>query len=40
MQTVTVPQNDRIPTGTLHSITEQAGANDFEEFCTWIDRNR
>ncbi|MFW5918529.1 MAG: type II toxin-antitoxin system HicA family toxin [Haloferacaceae archaeon] len=37
---VTVPRTDRIPIGTLQSIADQAGANDFEEFCAWIDRNR
>ena len=39
-RTVTVPMHDRIRTGTLRSIAEQAGANDFEEFCRWIDRYR
>ena len=37
---VTVPMHDRIRTGTLRNIGEQAGMNDFEEFCAWIDRNR
>ncbi|WP_226013601.1 type II toxin-antitoxin system HicA family toxin [Halomicrobium salinisoli] len=39
-RTVPVPYHDRIDTGTLSSIAEQAGANDFDEFCRWIDRNR
>jgi predicted RNA binding protein YcfA (HicA-like mRNA interferase family) len=38
VRTVTVPQADPIPTGTLQSIAEQAGANDFHAFCRWIDR--
>lgn len=37
VRTVTVPQADPVPTGTLHDIAEQAGANDFREFCKWID---
>ena len=37
---VTVPLQDRIPIGTLRSIARQAGANDFEAFCRWIDENR
>lgn len=39
-RTVSVPQHDRIATGTLRSIMEQAGGEDFEAFCRWIDRNR
>lgn len=39
-RTVTVPMHDRIKTGTLRDIADQAGANDFDEFCKWIDRNR
>lgn len=38
VRTVTVPQADPIPIGTLHDIAEQAGANDFHDFCRWIDR--
>lgn len=37
---VTVPMHDRIDIGTLHSIANQSGANDFRKWCTWIDRNR
>ncbi|MGM0399572.1 MAG: type II toxin-antitoxin system HicA family toxin [Halobacteriota archaeon] len=39
---VTVPMKstDDIPTGTLQSIAEQCGANDFHAWCRWIDRNR
>lgn len=38
VRTVTVPQGDPIPVGTLQDIAEQAGANDFHEFCEWVDR--
>lgn len=39
---VTVPMKseDEIGTGTLHSIAEQSGANDFHAWCRWIDENR
>lgn len=37
---VTVPMHDRIDTGTLRSISRQAGAKDFDAFCRWIDANR
>ena len=40
VRTVTVPKADPIPTGTLHDIADQAGAEDFREFCEWVDRNR
>lgn len=36
---VTVPLHDELRTGTLRSIAESAGAEDFEAFCDWIDRN-
>lgn len=39
-RTVTVPRHDRIDTGTFRHIAEQAGADDFDAFCEWIDRNR
>jgi predicted RNA binding protein YcfA (HicA-like mRNA interferase family) len=39
-RTVSVPRHDRVREGTLRDIAEQAGANDFDEFCRWIDRNR
>ena len=39
--TVTVVAGqDPIPQATLHSIARQAGANDFGEFCDWIERER
>lgn len=37
VRTVTVPKADPIPNGTLHDIAKQAGANDFHDFCRWID---
>lgn len=37
---VTVPLHDRLKTGTLRNIADQAGAKDFQEFCRWIDRHR
>jgi predicted RNA binding protein YcfA (HicA-like mRNA interferase family) len=38
---VTVPMKseDEIPTGTLRSIADQCGANDFEAWCQWIDES-
>lgn len=38
---VTVPMKspDDIPTGTLRSIAEQCGANDFHAWCRWINQN-
>ena len=37
---VTVPLHDELRTGTLREIARQAGANDFDAFCDWIDANR
>lgn len=39
VRVVTVPQADPIPVGTLRQIAKQAGANDFERFCEWVERN-
>lgn len=39
-RTVSVPLHDRVRIGTLRGIADDAGAKDFREFCTWIDRNR
>jgi predicted RNA binding protein YcfA (HicA-like mRNA interferase family) len=39
-RTVTVPMHDRIRIGTLQNIAEQCGAEDFDSWCRWIDRNR
>ena len=37
---VTVPARDSISIGTLHDIADDAGAEDFEAFCEWIDEHR
>lgn len=39
-RTVTVPLHDRVRIGTLQNIAEQCGANDFHEWCVWIDKHR
>ena len=36
---VTVPLHDELRPGTLRSIANDAGANDFAAFCEWIDDN-
>ncbi|MFC3959060.1 type II toxin-antitoxin system HicA family toxin [Halovivax cerinus] len=36
---VPVPLHDERRTGTLRDSAERAGANDFDAFCAWIDRN-
>lgn len=36
---VTVPLHDELQTGTLRSIADRSGANDFDAFCSWIERN-
>jgi len=36
-RTVTIPLHHRIRVGTLQSIAEQCGANDFQAWCEWID---
>jgi predicted RNA binding protein YcfA (HicA-like mRNA interferase family) len=36
---VTVPMHDRIRIGTLRSIADQCGANDFHAWCRWIDHH-
>jgi predicted RNA binding protein YcfA (HicA-like mRNA interferase family) len=38
VRTVTVPHGDPVSIGTLHDIADQAGAEDFHEFCEWVDR--
>jgi predicted RNA binding protein YcfA (HicA-like mRNA interferase family) len=37
--TVPVVSEDEIPAGTLRSIADQCGADDFEAWCRWIDEN-
>jgi hypothetical protein len=39
-RTVSVPLHDRVRTGTLRGIAEDAGAKDFDEFCKWVNRKR
>lgn len=34
---VTVPLHGELTTGTLHSIGEQAGMQDFQNFLDWLD---
>jgi predicted RNA binding protein YcfA (HicA-like mRNA interferase family) len=38
---VSVPMTSEgeIPTGTLHSIADECGAEDFAAWCRWIDEN-
>ncbi|NLV10437.1 addiction module toxin, HicA family [Halomicrobium mukohataei] len=38
-RTVAVPAHDSVSIGTLRDIADDAGAENFEAFCTWIDRN-
>ncbi|RLM76023.1 MULTISPECIES: type II toxin-antitoxin system HicA family toxin [Halorubrum] len=42
VRVVTVPMasEDEIPTGTLQSIADQCGADDFHAWCEWIDEHR
>jgi len=37
---VTVPMHDEIAVGTLKSIADQCGAENFREWCRWIDEHR
>jgi predicted RNA binding protein YcfA (HicA-like mRNA interferase family) len=37
---VTVPLHDRLDLGTLQSFAQQAGAEEFDAFCGWVDRHR
>lgn len=39
-RTVTVPAHDSISIGTPHDIADDAGAENFEAFCEWIDEHR
>jgi len=36
---VTVPLHDELRIGTLRDIAGDAGAEDFDSFCDWFDRN-
>jgi len=39
VRTVSVPLHNELKTGTLRGIAEDAGANDFDAFCEWIEDN-
>ena len=39
VRTVTVPKGDPIPIGTLQGIADQAGADNFQDFCRWVDKH-
>lgn len=39
-RTVVVPAHDSISIGTLRDIADDAGAEEFDAFCAWIDRHR
>jgi predicted RNA binding protein YcfA (HicA-like mRNA interferase family) len=36
---VVVPAHDSVSIGTLRDIADDAGAKEFEAFCSWIDRH-
>lgn len=40
VRNVTVPMYDRLDVSLLQNIADQCGANDFREWCEWIDKNR
>ena len=37
VRNVDVPMHDEVKIGTLRSIADQCGADDFREWCRWID---
>jgi predicted RNA binding protein YcfA (HicA-like mRNA interferase family) len=37
---VDVPLHDEVKIGTLHSIADQCGAENFHAWCEWIDEHR
>ncbi|QPV61722.1 type II toxin-antitoxin system HicA family toxin [Halosimplex litoreum] len=37
VRNVDVPMHTEVRIGTLHSIADQCGAEDFEAWCRWID---
>lgn len=39
VRVVSVPMHDEISVGTLRNIADQCGAEDFQSWCRWIDRN-
>ena len=40
VRVVSVPMHNRIRLGTLRNIAEQSGAENFDTWVEWIDRNR
>lgn len=38
-RTVSIPNADSLPQGTLEGIARDAGANDVDEFAEWIESN-
>ncbi len=38
-RTVVVPAHDSVSIGTLRDIADDAGAEDFEAFCGWLERH-
>lgn len=40
VRNVSVPMGGELREGTLRNIADQCGADDFEKWCRWIDRNR
>ena len=40
VRNVTVPLHGEIQTDTLRTIADQCGAEEFDAWCRWIDRNR
>lgn len=39
VRNVDVPLHDEIRVGTLRSIADQCGAEDFQQWCAWIDEH-
>jgi len=39
VRNVDVPLHDEIRIGTLRSIADQCGADDFREWCQWVDEH-
>jgi len=37
VRNVDIPMHNEVRIGTLHSIADQCGAEDFHAFCEWID---
>jgi len=39
VRNVDVPLHDEVKIGTLKSIADQCGADDFREWCRWVDEH-